>query len=107
METILQEIKNELSEMRNQMVNMATKDDISKLATKEDVADIPLIKQAVLEARQELAAVKETTDEVKNDIHELRGNDVQFEEILMHQRKLIDLLTIKTSDHEAQLKWVR
>ncbi|MEK5037108.1 hypothetical protein [Sporosarcina sp. FSL K6-3457] len=113
MDAVLQEIKNELNEMRKQMAtkeditNMATKEDLSKLATKADVADIQLIKQAVLESRQELAAVKETVDDMKIDIHELKENDIRFEEILLHQRKLIDLLTIKTSDHEAQLKWVR
>lgn len=138
MENILLEIKNELSEMRQEMEimknnmatkedisdmatkedlsdmatkedisNMATKEDLSMLATKADVADIPLIKQAILESRHELAAVRETTDGMKIDIQELKENDVLFEEILLHQRKLIDMLTIKTSDHEAQLKWVR
>ncbi|WP_318617074.1 hypothetical protein [Sporosarcina sp. YIM B06819] len=127
MENVLLEIKNELKEMRQDMANMknnmaimkndmatkedissmATKEDISMLATKADVADIPLIKQAILESRHELAAVRETTDGMKIDIQELKENDVLFEEILLHQRKLIDMLTIKTSDHEAQLKWVR
>ncbi|KJE26166.1 hypothetical protein LG52_2989 [Geobacillus kaustophilus] len=58
----------------------------NNMATKEDVADLPLIKRAVLDA----------SDSIK-----------RLEEIQENQQRIIDLLSARSIQHEAELKRIK
>lgn len=89
--------KDELAEIRQTMEDEFV--DIRKtMATKEDVAEIPFIKQAVIEIQTEQACMNQTIEEMREDIQ--RIIKVQDE-----QQKIIEILSIRTTEHEAKLKF--
>ena len=91
METLLREFMNKID---------ARFDDLeSKMATKEDVADIPLIKQAVLETRETVANLDKSIDDLKN-------KNEEFARVQANHQKTLDLLSIKSVELEAKTRWV-
>ncbi|PWA07915.1 hypothetical protein DCC39_15845 [Pueribacillus theae] len=75
------------------------------MATKEDVAEIPFIKGAVIEIHDELGCVKKTGQETREDVQLLKAAQERLEKVQSDQQKIIELLSIKTTVHEAKLKW--
>jgi len=91
METLLREFMNKID---------ARFDDLeSKMATKEDVANIPLIKQAVLETRETVAKLEKPIDDlmIKNE---------EIARVQANHQKTLDLLSIKSVELEAKTRWV-
>lgn len=68
------------------------------MATKEAVADVLLIRQAVLETH-------ETVTNLEKSVNELKNKDEEFALILAKQQKTIDLLSIKSIELEDQTRW--
>lgn len=79
METLLKEILERIIHIENTM------------ATKKDVADIPFIRQAVLELRE--------------DIKELKVSQERIIKVQVEQQKVIEVLSVRTTEHEAKLKF--
>jgi hypothetical protein len=78
MESLLKQLLDEMKALRSDVDQIK-----NTMATKEDVADLPLIKRAVLE----------TADVVK-EIHLIQNR----------QQSVIELLSSRSIEHEAELK---
>lgn len=91
METLLKEFMNKID---------ARFDDLeSKMATKEELADIPLIKQVVLETRETVAKLEKSIDDLKN-------KNEEFARVQANHQKILDLLAIKSVELEVKTRWI-
>jgi len=102
METLLKEFMNKIVARFDGLESKISKELVeirNTMATKEDVADIPLIKQAVLEAREIVANLEKSIDDLKI-------KNEEFARVQANHQKTLDLLSIKSVELEAKTRWV-
>lgn len=94
MEALLKEFMNKIYARFDEFESKISKELVeirNTMATKEDVADLPLIKQAVLETRETVA---------------LMNKNEEFARIQANHQKTLDLLSIKSVELETKTRWV-
>ena len=102
METLLKEFIDKIDARFDDFESKISKELLESrntMATKEDVADIPLIKQAVLESH-------ETVANLEKSIGDLMNKNEEFTRIQANHQKTLDLLSIKSVELEAKTRWV-
>lgn len=97
MRTDIQRMKDDIQSLKEDMLgvksNMSTKDDLTRLATKEDVALLPSIQQAVSEAGKSLERLEDAQARMEGT---LKGHEIT-----------LDLLSRRSIDQEAAIKRIK
>ncbi len=88
---------NEFADIRKTMADELA-DVRNTMATKKDVEEIPYIKKTIIETKQELNTVNQIAEETREEVK--RIVKVQAE-----QQKVIEVLSVRTTEHEAKLKF--